>query len=218
LAAIISGGALGLFDSSLALLGAQGQLGVAGQGRAGERVYLNAATGNLVIQGEDEILVGRGPDAAFLRTYNSKGLLNDDNGDNWRLNFHRRVFGLTGTLNAAGSTITRVDADGAEAVYTYSASLGKYVTTAGSGAYDTLSRSGGTWTFTDGDTGLRETYDLAGNALLQSRRMPGKDAVAHERVLDARHVLQVPRMEHVVGVGLGEVLPRAGGGVVGHAG
>src|SRR5262245_1310308 len=168
MAAIVAGSSLGILQSSAALLGAQGQLGTSIQGRAGERVYLNAATGNLVIQDQDEILVGRGPDAAFLRTYNSRGLLNDDNGDNWRLNFQRRVYGLTGTLNTAGSTITRVDADGAEALYTYSASLGKYVTTEGGGAFDTLSSSGGTWTFTDGDTGLRETYDAANNGRLTS--------------------------------------------------
>src|SRR5262245_25738206 len=168
MAAIVTGSSLGILQGSAALLGAQGQLGTSTHGRAGERVYLNAATGNLVIQGQDEILVGRGPDAAFLRTYNSRGLLNDDNGNNWRLNFHRRVYGLTGTLNTAGSTITRVDADGAEALYSYNASLGKYVTTEGDGAHDTLSNSGGTWTFTDGDTGLRETYDAANNGRLTS--------------------------------------------------
>src|SRR5262245_64963270 len=144
MAAIVTGSSLGILQGSAALLGAQGQLGTSTQGRAGERVYLNAATGNLVIQGQDEILVGRGPDAAFLRTYNSQGLLNDDNGDNWRLNFHRRVEGLTGTVNTAGSTIKRIDADGAEAVYTYDATLGKYISTEGSGAHDTLSYNSGT--------------------------------------------------------------------------
>src|SRR5262245_41827056 len=138
MAAIVSGGSLGVLQSSLATLGAQGQLGTVLQGNAGQRVYLNAATGNLVIQGQDEVLIGRGPDAVAVRTYNSQCLLNDDNGDNWRISFYRRVQNLTGTLNVSG-TITRVDADGAEAVYTYDATRGKYVSTAGDGAYDTLS-------------------------------------------------------------------------------
>ncbi len=159
MAAVVSGGALGILQGSAALLGSAGQLGSAAHGRAGERVYVNAATGNLVIQGQDEILIGRGPDAAFVRTYNSQGVLDGDNNDNWRLNFYRRV-ALTGTPNAAGSTVTRTDADGADAVYTYDGT--KYVTTEGSGAYDTLVYSGGTWTWTDGDTGLRETYNGAG--------------------------------------------------------
>src|SRR4030095_6593196 len=124
MAAVISAASLGISNSSLVLLGAQGQLGSAAQGRAGERVYVNAATGNLVIQGQDEILVGRGPDGAFFRTYNSQGLLDDDNHDNWRLGLYRSVYGLTGSVNTAGSTVRRVDADGAEAIYTYDAALG----------------------------------------------------------------------------------------------
>jgi YD repeat-containing protein len=162
-AAIVSGGGLGILQGSAGVLGSAGQLGAAVQGRAGERVYLNAATGNLVIQGQDEVLIGRGPDGAFLRTYNSQGLLNDDNGDNWRLNFHRRVIGLS-----TDATVTRVDADGAEAVYTYDAALGKYVTSEGSGAFDTLSHSGSTWTWTDGDTGVSETYDAANGGRLSA--------------------------------------------------
>src|SRR4029453_8311736 len=126
MAAVVSGSSLGLSNTSLHVLG-QSVLGSASQGRAGERVYLNAATGNLVIQGQDEVLVGRGPDAAVLRTYNSQGLLNDDNGDNWRLGFYRRVYALSGAVNSAGSTVKRIDADGAEALYTFDAARGKYV-------------------------------------------------------------------------------------------
>src|SRR5262245_20786055 len=111
MAAVISAASLGVSNSSLALLGAQGLLGAAAHGRANERVFVNAATGTLVIQGQDELLAGRGPDGAFLRTYNSQGLLNDDNGDNWRLGVYRSVYGVTGTLNAAGSTVRRVDGD-----------------------------------------------------------------------------------------------------------
>ena len=96
------------------------------------------------------------PDAAVFRTYNSQGLLDDDNGDNWRIGFYRRVHSLTGTANTAGSTVRRTDADGASALYTYDAALGKYVTGEGEGAYDTLAYNAATqvWTWTDGATGL----------------------------------------------------------------
>ena len=127
MAAIVSGNSLGLLNSSLYVLGSQGALGQATQGRSGEQVFVNGVTGNLVIQSRDELLTGRGPDLSLLRTYNSQGLLNDDNGDNWRFGVYRKVYNLTGTVNTAGSTVTRVAEDGSESVYTFDTTQGKYV-------------------------------------------------------------------------------------------
>src|SRR5262245_43644634 len=161
MAAVVSGSSLGLSNTSLRVLDLQG--GVASQGRAAERVYVNAATGNLVMQNRDELLLGRGPDVSLLRTYNSQGKLDDDNGDNWRLGIYRRVYGLTGTANTAGSQVTRVDADGAESPFSFDATFGKYVSSAGAGSFDTLAFDGATqtWTFTDGDGRITERYDAA---------------------------------------------------------
>src|SRR5262245_65343365 len=138
MAAVVAGNSLGLSSTSLHILGSAGKSGIAATGRVGEQVYVNAATGNLVVQNRDELVLGRGPDLSLVRTYNSQGLLNDDNRDNWRLGIYRRVFALTGTVNTAGSTVRRLDADGAESVYTFNTTLGKYVCSEGEGAYDTL--------------------------------------------------------------------------------
>src|SRR5712691_5710460 len=161
--AIVSGAGLGLSNGSLNVLGPQGALGQANQGRAGEGVYVNAATGNLVVQNRDEVVIGRGLDLSLVRTYNSQGFLNDDNGDNWRLGVYRKVYNLTGTVNTAGSTITRIAEDGSESIYTYNAALGKYTSSDGAGAYDALAFDGAaqTWTWTDGDTQVTERYDAA---------------------------------------------------------
>src|SRR5712691_1615915 len=163
MAAIVAGSSLGLSNTSLYTLRPQGMLGQAAQGRAGEGVYVNAATGNLVVQNRDELVLGRGPDLSLVRTYNSQGLLNDDNGDNWRLGVYRKVYNLTGTVNSAGSTVTRVAEDGSESVYSFDASLGKYVGHDGAGAYDTLSFDGATqiWSWTDGNSRITERYDAA---------------------------------------------------------
>ncbi len=163
MAAIVAGSSLGLSNTSLYTLRPQGMLGQATQGRAGEGVYVNAATGNLVVQNRDELVLGRGPDLSLVRTYNSQGLLNDDNGDNWRLGVYRKVYNLTGTVNTAGSTVTRVAEDGSESIYTYNAALGKYASSDGSGAFDTLDFASATqiWTWTDGDTQVTERYDAA---------------------------------------------------------
>src|SRR4051812_19677222 len=153
--AVVSGSGLGLFGSSANTLGGAGISGDSILGRGRDRVYVNSATGNLIVQSQDEFLSALGLDLAMVRTYNSQGLMNDDNGDNWRLGVHEKVYNLTGTLNSANSTVTKVFGDGREVVYKYdsvstSAFYQKYVSTDGDGAHDTLSNSSGTWTWTDG--------------------------------------------------------------------
>ena len=160
--AIFSGNGIGFERGSGSVLGSAGLHGAASLGRNGELVFVNAANGNLLIGQKDEFLVGRGPDSAIARTYNSLGDLSDDNGDNWRQGTDRRVYGLTGTLNAAGSTVRRVSADGSDSLYTWDSAKAAYVTPDGDGAYDQLTSSAGVWTWTDGATQLRETYAAYG--------------------------------------------------------
>ncbi|HEX5126074.1 MAG TPA: DUF6531 domain-containing protein, partial [Rhodocyclaceae bacterium] len=124
--AVVDGTGLGLTNSSLGSLAGQAALG-----QAGDQAYINAANGNLVIQQQDQMLLGIGPDIDVVRTYNSQGQFNDDNGDNWRLSFARQLYKLTGTVNTAGSTVTRIAADGAEQLYTYNSTSGNYINTDG---------------------------------------------------------------------------------------
>ncbi len=156
--ALVSGNDLGLTGSSLDRLGSQGVLGATARTTSGESLYVNTATGNLVVQRTDELLVGLGPDAQVLRTYNSQAQLDGDNNDNWRIGFYRQITALTGTVNAAGSSVVRVEADGSQRTYTFDGT--HYVNQDGTGAHDTLSYSAGTatWTWTDGDSRVRETY------------------------------------------------------------
>src|SRR6266704_1744821 len=154
MAAIISGVNLGLSNSSLFVLGSAGAFGTAPTGRSGEKVYVNASTGNLVVQNTDELVMGRGPDMGLLRTYNSQGLLDDDNADNWRLGIYRQVTDLTGVVNTGGSTVTRVAEDGTRSLYTYDTLRFDAVTQA--------------WTWTDGSSRITERYDAANGGRLTS--------------------------------------------------
>src|SRR4051812_11158119 len=125
--AIFTGSGTGFERGSGSVLGNAGLLGSAAQGRGGEGVFVNAANGNLLLNRQDEFLVGRGPDVAIGRTYNSQATLADDNNDKWRQSTDRRVFGLSGTLNAAGSTVHRVSADGSDITYTWNAGKSAYL-------------------------------------------------------------------------------------------
>jgi YD repeat-containing protein len=155
---IVDGNSLGLAGSTMNTLGLPP--GTAAVGRSGDSLYVNAATGNLILQRQDELLLGRGPDIAALRTYNSQGASDGDDNDNWRIGFYRQLTALTGTVNKNGSTITRVDADGAELLYHYDSERSRYLCEQGAGAYDTLRYDAVTrlWLWADGASDRSETY------------------------------------------------------------
>jgi YD repeat-containing protein len=170
---IVSGSTLGLFNSSLFTLGPRGAPGLAALGAGAENVRLNVATGNLVLQHTDDLLAAVGLDASLLRTYNSQGRLDDDNGDNWRMGPLRRLRdGGAAGRNQDGARAWLEAEDGSEAEFAYIAAAGRYQSTDGGGAYDTLAYDAGTgrWTLVDGDTGTVETYaaDAGGGLLLSS--------------------------------------------------
>src|SRR5437868_1211077 len=132
---VISGSGLGLFGASVGR-------GSSGVGQGPERIYVNSASGNLILQSEDERLRARGLDLSLIRTYNSQGLMDDDNGDNFRLSVQARLSAVTGTMNAAGSSLTKTFGDGRAVVYRYDSARAVYVSTDGEGAHDTLSFAG----------------------------------------------------------------------------
>ena len=168
--AIVSGNALGLSLGSAAMLGQRGLLGSGSTGRNGELAYVNAATGNLILQDRDDVLSGRGLSVNSVRTYNSLGLLSDDNGDNWAMGVYAQQLKLTGTRNTAGSTLVRTDRDGAQSTYTYDTASARYVSKNGAGAYDGIvyDSASTNYVWTDGDTGVQERYDSAATGRLLS--------------------------------------------------
>lgn len=169
--AIVSGNSLGLGLSSLATLGQRAPFGSAAFGRSGEQAYVNIATGNLVLQRQDDYLAGIGGALSAVRTYNSEGRLDDDNADNWSLGIYNQPLVRSGALNTVSSTLTRTANDGAQSVYQYDASRQLYVTTDGAGAHDTIAWDGANsqYIWTDGDSGVRERYEGGIYAKLLSR-------------------------------------------------
>lgn len=179
--AIVSGNSLGLNLTSLGVLGGKGVLGDAAQGRAGEAGYVNIANGNLVLQDQDDRLVGRGGGVAAVRTYNSQGLMTDDNGDNWSLGTFLQQIRLSGTVNTAGSVLTRTERDGSQATYSWDAAKARYVSTAGGGAYDTITHDAANarYIWTDGESRRVEHYESAATGRLLQVIDPAGNAVTY---------------------------------------
>ena len=157
--AIVSGNSLGLNLTSGSVLGAQGTYGDPRTGQGGEQVYVNASTGNLVMQQLQDQLVASGLDVTSVLTYNSLGLANDDNGDNFSIGKVPAQLVLSGTVNTAGSTLTRTAFDGSQTVYTWDAANSRYVAVNGTGAFDTITYAASKYTWVDGATQQLETYD-----------------------------------------------------------
>ena len=139
--AIVAGNGLGLFNTSLSILGEAGVLGQSACGLGGGRAYVNAATGNLVLQMQDEQLAGRGLDLFALRTYNSLEPRSDADGDGWRWSYEQTVrFQGPGTPSQpdADATVIRTDGDGHETSFSWDAARSMYLGTEGKGAHDEL--------------------------------------------------------------------------------
>ncbi|MBC5784230.1 LysM peptidoglycan-binding domain-containing protein [Ramlibacter sp. USB13] len=168
--AIVSGMRSGLELGSLEVLGLRENVGGTLRGSNGQGVYVNVSQGQVVVQDQDDLLVARGHDAALLRTYNSNGSINDDNGDGWTSGVSQ--LRVTGTVGAVGSTIQRIGADGAAAIYAYDSFANRYFTTEGSGAYDTIAyvAADAQFEWCDGSTGALQRYEGSGAMRLLSSR------------------------------------------------
>ncbi|MCH1991073.1 hypothetical protein L7Q18_32920, partial [Achromobacter xylosoxidans] len=128
------------------------------QGRGNEQVFVNVATGNLVISDTDDRLVAHGGGYEAVRTYNSQGLLNDDNGDNWGTGFYRRQLVLSGQAKQPGSTITLTGRDGSTSLFTWDSGSSRYVSTDGAQAYDRIESTSSGFIWTGGQSQRREYY------------------------------------------------------------
>src|ERR1700737_4631819 len=122
--AIVAGKGLGLLNTSLHILGEAGALGQSVLGQGNCRAIINAVSGNLVLQMQDEQLAECGLDLYALRTYNSLGTLNDGDGDGWRWGYEKTVsFQGRGTpaQPQPGATVIRIDGESHEVTYTWNA-------------------------------------------------------------------------------------------------
>ncbi|WP_143873857.1 DUF6531 domain-containing protein [Catenovulum sediminis] len=151
--AIVSGQGGGLLNTSAVNIGSAGVVGNAlTSGQAGGLAHVNIATGNLILQFNDETMSGTGADLTQTRSYNSLGSTNDGDADNWRWNGEK-------SIRRSGDIVYRTTGDGHEATYTLIAT-NKWQTTTGSGAHDTITYSSTTnkYTWVEGTSKNVEVY------------------------------------------------------------
>lgn len=180
--AIVSGNNLGLNLSSLASIGPGGQFGGAALGQSGERTYVDVSTGNLVVQEVDSSLVGIGSLAATVRTYNSQGNFDQDNGDGWRGAPYKSV------IQHGQGAVIRTDVDGSTNSFVWDGA--RYVAQiTASQALDIIEVDGsGNWVFTDGTTGRVEVYQGTGQGLILSSSDPNGNTLSY--TYDAGNLLR----------------------------
>ncbi|NVJ60936.1 MAG: LysM peptidoglycan-binding domain-containing protein [Gammaproteobacteria bacterium] len=160
--AIISGSQLGLLNSSLFNLGTQN--GDPTIGQSGAQSHVNAASGNLVLQHQDLIQVGLGTDINLLRTYNSLGRYQQNDG--FKYNWEKRIEGTQNDRN-----VVVYHGDGSYSVFrkSHEDSQGKhFVSTDGEGAHETLTYANRRWIMTDGDS---QTQYVFGNQSASNRKV-----------------------------------------------
>ncbi|MFQ6309269.1 hypothetical protein ACLMLE_03205, partial [Lysobacter capsici] len=169
MAAVISGNGLGLFNSSASQIG-MGLGGGARLGQGQDHQFVNVATGNLLLQSQDDQVLFRGMLVGFNRTYNSRGQLSQVGADAWLTGFERRVELLSGTFNTAGSVMRRHTGDGSYQDFTF-VSAGVYGSSTGEGAHDSLSWDVGSssWSYVEGSTRQEERYADHASASLKGR-------------------------------------------------
>ncbi len=166
MSAIVIGSGLGVSGSSAALLGQRGVFGSSAFGKDASQVSVNAATGNLIIQRRDELVIGTGNGINLARTYNSLGVVDGDNNDNWRFGLVQNVVLASGAVGAVGSIVKRTAADGAEFSYAWSATKLAYVANEGGAEEDRISFTGSgatlQWSWRDGASQTVQSYNFLG--------------------------------------------------------
>lgn len=149
---------LGLTGSSLSYLGSFGPKGMAKLGQGGESVYLNAATGNLVVRQQDGFLASSGLGLELIHTYNSRG----EGRQNWCFNTQSQLM-IQGAINTCTSIVTRIDEDGHRSCFLYNETKGCYVAKEGGTA--SLTFSNDHWFYREGASLCTQEYNLEGQLI-----------------------------------------------------
>ncbi|WP_212721695.1 RHS repeat protein, partial [Zooshikella ganghwensis] len=164
--ALVSGSNLGLFNHLVLGNGAGSKVG-----QGNNQVFLNAATGNLILQQHSNELPALGLDTQLTQTYNSQGQHNDARSQSWLLNQHRYLTDLPEKATV-GSKLRRANGDGSFSEYHFDSEKQAYISTDGSGAHDQIrfDEAKKLWIWQEGTSGVVEHYNSDGQLVSRNDR------------------------------------------------
>jgi YD repeat-containing protein len=152
---VFAGENFGTLNSSLSSLG--DVLPSRSLGQAKIDVGANVANGNLFIRDHHKTLTDRGLNIDIGYVYNHQAKTP------WTLAAAKSIGPLTGTKNTAGSTVTLIEKDGHETVYTYNATTQTYLAVGGEQGNRTLTaNTDGTWSYHEIGSGVTGTFNTTG--------------------------------------------------------
>jgi len=155
---VFAGENFGTLNSSLSSLG--DALPSRSLGQAKIDVGANVANGNLFIRDHHKTLTDRGLNIDIGYVYNHQAKTP------WTLAAAKSIGPLTGTKNTAGSTVTLIEKDGHETVYTYNATTQTYLAVGGEQGNRTLTANAdGTWSYHEIGSGVTGTFNAAGQEI-----------------------------------------------------
>lgn len=169
---IITGQQIGLFNSSLAAVGALGNNPTIGQNK--QQVHVNAATGNVVLQSQDILQIGLGKDVNLVRTYNSQGKI-EGKDKHFIYSWEKQIKGRSSHKSV---TLYHGDGSRSEFVFSHSDEQGRhFISTDGEGAHDTLLARDNVWTLFEGETQTQYIFDEQYDSKYQLTRVIDKEGL-----------------------------------------
>lgn len=136
MAILIGGHETGLANSSFSLLDRDDKTGKASLDK-GSNAYINTANGNLILRHQDAFIPSMGEDFALFRTYNSRGRPNDTQHDDARWSLSTAI--ELKVKRDRGEKYFEVSyGDGSVFDYRFDQDTGRYVSTDGVGAFETI--------------------------------------------------------------------------------
>ncbi len=150
----------GLFSILTGIFGRAGSADKSNIGQAQKAIPVNGANDNLAIRVQDHQPAGHRENPSCPRAQDSSGNSNEAS-IQVKSVATKQIAHLTGTLNTAGSTLTRIDEDSSASVFTFDAVFNTYVYHCDDGTVqNVIANQHGEWVWRGDRNDPRRAYEI----------------------------------------------------------